>query len=136
MQSQIRESLLGTEERLMSDLFGEGAKIERDVALARVRARGGDWRDKAMTGLVLLNHFVGTAEDIRIKLIMKGLESPHHHNAWGEFIKAAIRSKLLIPTGERRHMRTAKSHARTTAVYQVFSIEKGDLVKRLSKRGQ
>jgi hypothetical protein len=117
----------------MADLFGdddndpEKAKKARDAALRRIRERGGDWRDRAMAALVLIDGFTGTAEDIRIRLLMKGLDKPHHHNAWGEFSKAAIKLKRFLPTGQRRHMRTTKSHARLTPVYTVkWNPHKGE----------
>jgi hypothetical protein len=104
------------------DLFPddpEDAKRLRDAALRRVRERGGNWRDRALASLILLDGFTGTAEDIRIALQVKGLDTPHHHNAWGEMIKAAIEHHLLLRTGQRRHMRTRKSHARDTPIYSV-----------------
>jgi hypothetical protein len=107
----------------MGDLFDDdpnAAKKARDAALARVRQNGGDWREKALCALYLIPGFEGTAEDIRLKLQIKRLEPPHHHNAWGEMIKAALAQKMIIPTGQRRKMRTRKSHARETAVYRVI----------------
>jgi hypothetical protein len=104
----------------MTDLFGgRDAREARDEALARVRNSGGNWRDIALSALSLISGFEGTAEDIRIRLQLKGLRPPHHHNAWGEMIKAALHQKMIVPTGERRQMRTRKSHARVTPVYRV-----------------
>ena len=106
----------------MSDLFenNSSAKMERDRALAIVRANGGDWHAKATVALTLIdNGWTGTAEDIRIRLVMKGLEKPHHHNAWGAWVRAMVTAKRLVPTGEFRHMKTNKSHARRTSVYRV-----------------
>jgi len=102
------------------DMFNNGdAKLSRDEALERVRRHGGDWQEKALAGLMLLSGFIGTSEDVRIKLIVLGLEKPHHHNAWGAFAKEALKRKLYIPTGQRRHMRGDKSNARKTDVYRV-----------------
>jgi hypothetical protein len=103
----------------MTDLFGDDAKQARDEALAKVRNNGGEWREIALCGLYLIPGFEGTAEDIRLRLQIKRIPPPHHHNAWGEMIKAALSLKLIVPTGERRHMRTRKSHARLTDVYRV-----------------
>jgi hypothetical protein len=102
----------------MTDLFND-TTIAPETAAARLREGHGNWRDRAMLGLSLIVGFTGTAEDIRIRLIMKGLGKPHHHNAWGELIKEALRRDLIFPTGERRRMKTGKSHARETAVYRV-----------------
>jgi hypothetical protein len=98
----------------------DDAKKARDAALARVHANGGRWRDTALVALpYLIPGFVGTAEDIRIRLQLRGLEPPHHHNAWGDLIKAALKKRLIVPTGKRQPMRTRKSHARETPVYRV-----------------
>ena len=104
----------------MTDLFGGfDGKGARDEALKRVTTRGGDWQERAIASLPVISGFKGTAEDIRIRLIMKGLDSPHHWNAWGAMIQEAIKRRAIWPTGERRHMRTTKSHARMTPVYVV-----------------
>jgi len=107
----------------MSDLFGDNqdeAKKARDAALSRVASNSGAWRANALAALSLLDRgYTGTAEDIRIRLGMKGLKAPHHHNAWGELIKTAIKVGKIVPTGQRRHMKTTKSHARQTPVYRV-----------------
>jgi hypothetical protein len=100
-----------------SDLFG--ARDARDEALARVKNSGGDWRDVALAALHLIPGFEGTGEDIRLRLQLRGLRPPHHHNAWGEMIKAAIEQRMVVATGKQRHMRTRKSHARKTPVYRV-----------------
>jgi hypothetical protein len=100
-------------------LTGYEAREARDEALARVKSNGGNWRDIAISALSLISGFEGTAEDIRIRLQLKGLRPPHHHNAWGEMIKAALHQNMIVATGERRQMRTRKSHARVTPVYRV-----------------
>ena len=110
---------------MTDDLFPEGpqdeatAKRARDEALRRVRDNAGDWRDRALLAMNLIPGFIGTWEDIRVRLLMKGLARPHHHNAWGEVSKEALKRKLMIPTGEMRPMRLKKSHARSTKVYRV-----------------
>jgi len=107
----------------MDDLFGydgEAARAARDAALKRVTERGGNWQERALLALVLIPGFIGTAEDIRIRLLMKGLERPHHHNAWGAMIMEAIRLNRIIHNGKRRHMKTKRSHGRETDVYVVL----------------
>lgn len=109
----------------MSDQFDFGqdpekARKARDEAMKRVGQNAGSWRGNALVALSLLEKgYTGTAEDIRIRLIMKGLEPPHHHNAWGELIRTAIKIGKLIPTGQRKQMKLAKSHARMTPVYRI-----------------
>lgn len=100
------------------DLFG--AKNARDEALERVALNAGPWRGRAISAVKMMpDGWTGTAEDLRLHLIHSGLDEPHHHNVWGELIKACIRDRVLLPTGERRNMRTIKSHARTTPVYRL-----------------
>lgn len=99
------------------DLFG--AKSARDAAFSQIAEHNKDWRWAALVGISQLYPMEGTAEDIRITLLEKGLSSPNHHNAWGELTKSAIKKGLLTRTGELRHMRTKKSHARLTPVYRI-----------------
>jgi len=102
------------------DLFGDEAKRARDRALEQVTLNGGDWQDRALQTMSLMRGFVGTAEDIRLKLIMvEGMEPPHHHNAWGALIKEARKRGRIQHTGQRRCMRTKRSHGRETPVYVV-----------------
>ena len=101
----------------MSDLTT--AKTERDRALEQVASHGPAWRSRALQAISLIRAgYTGTAEDIRIKLMVHGLDRPHHHNAWGEVMKTAITKKIILPTGEMRHMKGSKSHARRTPVYR------------------
>lgn len=105
-----------------NDLFGGDAKAERDAALKRVREGGGDWEDQTIRAIsVMMPGFEGTGEDIRIRLLMKGHPPPHDQHAWGSMIKRAIARRVILPTGQRRHMKSAKSHARETKVYLVRS---------------
>jgi len=91
----------------------------RDVAIDLVSANADGWM---AVGLALLGTFPigqeGTGEDFRLRLRDKGLPNPHHHNAWGALILSAQRRQLLLKTGEMRHMRQKKSHARLTPVYR------------------
>lgn len=109
---------------MTDDLFGDvgKAKADRDAALKRVTERGGDWQSRAIAAMsLMLPGFEGTAEDIRIRMMMRGFELPHHYNAWGAMIKAAEKQRVLMRTGQRRHMKGSKSHARKTDVYVVRS---------------
>jgi hypothetical protein len=108
----------------MDDLFDgdpEDTKKLRDEALRRVTEHGGNWQRRALMALHLIPGFEGTAEDIRIRLRMKGLEKPHHHNAWGAMIMEAIKQRRIIENGKRKHMKTLPSHGRETDVYVVLT---------------
>lgn len=99
------------------DLFG--AKAARDAGFASVAKNAGGWRPAAIAAIAALPQgYEGTGEDIRLDLLKAGLAEPHHHNAWGEVTKEAIKRGLIHRTGELRNMRTKRSHARATPVYR------------------
>jgi hypothetical protein len=105
----------------MATPFGpEDAKRLRDMALARVSAHAGeDWGRSARTLVRCLPAgWEGTGEDIRVLLSNCGFRSPHHHNAWGAMIMVCVKHNWLLATGETRHMKTERSHARDTKVYR------------------
>ena len=58
-----------------------------------------------------------TGEDIRAMCADRSI-TPSHPNAWGAVINSAVRSGMLVATGEHRQMRAVKSHARQTPVYR------------------
>ena len=107
------------------------AEIARDNALnwvaRKLPEKGERWIDKAVVAfkanrLALKEnpfHSPVTAEWIRLSLVSRGLELPHHHNAWGAFIMALIRAGYIVPTGQYVNMKTKESHARRTAIYQI-----------------
>ncbi len=99
----------------MSD-DGTSARNERDIALEQVSDKAGSWMLRAMTMLRTQFHGEATGEQIRLALMAAGLPPPHHHNAWGAFINAAIRLGILEPTGRKDQMHTPRSHARSTQI--------------------
>jgi hypothetical protein len=106
----------------MSDLFGEhqeDAAQARDFALRKMRENGGEWHATALLALNLIPGFVGTGEEIRIRLQLRGLSPPHHQNAWGAMILDAIEQGKIQRTGTRTRMRTRKSHGRATDILKV-----------------
>jgi hypothetical protein len=99
-----------------SDLFG--GKTARDAALAQVAANAGPWRTRAILSVHALPlDWVGIGEDVRLHVVRQ-IGNPHDQHAWGELIKACVASGMLVPTGEVRHMRVRKSHARQSPVYR------------------
>jgi hypothetical protein len=101
----------------------DGPKIEPEMAaylgelgMFVVAENSGRWFDKALEQVAKLRGWEGTGEDLRIALVPI-IGEPHKPNAWGALINSAIKSGYLTRTGERRKMRTRKSHARTTDVY-------------------
>jgi hypothetical protein len=54
------------------------------------------------------------SEDFRRWFVARGNVGPHHHNVWGAMWMAAARQGLVIKSGEYRHMRDVRSHARLT----------------------
>lgn len=103
------------------DLFG--AIQARDSALDQVSGHAGEWMDKALFAVANINTgFELTGEDIRLRVADR-VGNPHHHNAWGALIKAALKQKLITPTGKQRAMQTVKSHARKTPLYYIDNKE-------------
>jgi hypothetical protein len=97
------------------DLFT--ALLERDQALGQVEKE--PWHTRAVRAVSQLPAGAEyTGEEIRLAL-SRTMEQPHHHNAWGAVIMQAVKRKHLRPTDRFRQMRTAKSHARVTRVYEI-----------------
>lgn len=98
--------------------FGDAA-ADRDEALARVADNGNDWLPGA---LALLPRVVAgrevTGEQMRDGLLAAGLPRPHHHNAWGALVMAAVRKGLIEKTGRWVPMAHRRSHARMTPTYR------------------
>ena len=98
------------------DLFA--ARKARDAALETVGKNAGEtWNAAALSRINDLSGLV-TGEDIRVYL-EPIIGAPHDQHAWGFLIREAKKRELLIWTGIFRPMRTKKSHARITPVYQV-----------------
>ena|SRR5262245_29766187 len=96
------------------DLFA--ARADRAKAMRRVRKNSFLWFDLALAHIACLRDWVGTGEDLRLKL-MPVLGRPHHPNVWGALIAVALERKYLWRTGRRKAMRSARSHARQIDVY-------------------
>jgi hypothetical protein len=104
----------------LPDLFG--ATEARDEGLARVSAKAGAaWEGLAFSKLAELSGFEGTVEDIKIRMQLKGLTPPHHHNEWGAWTLKAIKRGLLIFTGRSRQTVSRRAHRRVAKVYLVRS---------------
>jgi len=102
--------------RHQADLFT--ATEARDQALARVIENSGDWSETMLEEISAIRSGMNmTGEELRLYLLNAVGWPPHHHNAWGGLIAAAVKRRLLIPTGKWRHMATVKSHARKTPEY-------------------
>lgn len=102
----------------------ESAK-RRDEALAQVSCNSGSWFDVALVALEQLpkqNSWANlergfTGEFIR-QALTPSVGHPHHPNAWGALIRAAIGRDLIAATGEYRPMQAVNSHGRKTPVYR------------------
>lgn len=74
------------------------------------------WMEGALTLISNLPHdWTGIGEDIR-KLVTESVGRPHHPNAWGALVNAAIRRKHLARCGEMRAMTAVKSHGRLSPI--------------------
>ena len=101
----------------MSDLF-TAAKL-RDRGMEIVLCNNEEWSRKALQMIPRLARQIGpfTGEQIRIELeeCLGKIPKP---NLMGAVINAALRRKLIAPTGRRVPMTEAKSHARKTDEYR------------------
>jgi truncated hemoglobin YjbI len=93
----------------------------RDAALQQVAGNAGDFLAQALAAVAELRGEY-TGEGIRFALEARGL-IPHHHNAWGALVMAAVRDGLLIPTDKYVPMTARGSHARRTRVYRTVTQE-------------
>ena len=102
------------------DLFDSGpdeGRKARDDALERVGSNSGVFMDRALGAIdIITEGQTLTGEDIRLRLIQEQIK-PHHHNAWGALISAAVRKGLIRETGRWIAMRDTKSKARRTPEY-------------------
>lgn len=104
-------------EQLTMPLFNRSlSEQERDRVLALVSTNAGEFMSIALGELKSLKGRQLTGEEIREHLLLRGI-SPHHPNAWGAFVRTAIRKGMLEETGVLSKMRAKSSHARRTMVY-------------------
>jgi hypothetical protein len=90
----------------------------RDAALETIADNNASWLKRAVEEMARLDHGIqDTGEGFRKRLLERGLRPPVHANAWGSLFMTLTKRKVLVPTGEYRPMREAKSHGRRTPVY-------------------
>lgn len=108
----------GSDDR-QQDLFDPGrSRAARDAALSQVAGNvSADWWVGACALVVGLRSWSGTGEDLRV-YVRALIGDPHSPNAWGALIAQSVRNEWLSRTGERRAMRSVRSHARQTDVYR------------------
>lgn len=83
----------------------------------RARNRNPAWISDGIRRIKALNSWRGTAEDLRFKLLSNGFEQPHHHNAWGALIRAAVVVGAIHPLGRYVAMKGEKARGRRTQTY-------------------
>ncbi len=89
----------------------------RDAGMAIVADNTGDWWEWACEIVSELQGWSGTGEDLRDCVTFK-IGKPHSPNAWGALVSRAVKTGWIVRTGERRKMKSARSHARSTDVYR------------------
>jgi hypothetical protein len=111
------------------DYIEEQARVARDAGIAQVQSNNPDWFALAMIELQEIakhgsrdwaNIDTFTGETIR-QMISPLVGHPASPNAWGALIMAAIKKKMIEPTGQYVAMKAERSHARKTAVYRFVS---------------
>lgn len=102
-------------------VFTNAATVARDDALSRVTANvGAGW---IAHGLRMIEEFARTrpdfiGEEFRQWAQEHGLPAPHHHNAWGALLRAASTRGVIRITERARQMKTRKSHARRSPIWE------------------
>jgi hypothetical protein len=108
----------------MTDLFG--GRAARDVGMAKAAANvdAQFFRDAFQT----LKEFKGQeiiAEDVKLRMQLRGYPLPDSHQAWGSWTKDARKCGAIVPVkapdGKQklRQCRKRESHARDAKVYRV-----------------
>lgn len=93
---------------------------KRNAVLDAVADRNTGWLALAAAEMAKLEPGqTGIGEDYRRILLERGVPPPKHPNAFGAFIATMARRGVLVPTGEYRAMREAKSNGRKSAVYRL-----------------
>jgi hypothetical protein len=93
------------------------AQAQRELALEVVSHNAGAWMHDAKRWMRLLPAGQWTGEAIRHWLEPR-IGQPHHHNAWGAAINAALRAGVIVHTGRYEPMLDPRSHGRRTPVYR------------------
>jgi len=96
------------------------AREQKQAALDQVEENNDEWMDRALTQLRrglpnFPNEFL--AETIREKLL-PAVGMPISHHAWGALTSRAIKLGMIVPTGDFRATRSARTHGHRTAVYR------------------
>lgn len=60
---------------------------------------------------------IGLAEDFRHMLLERGVPEPKSPNVWGPFTAYLVKQGMLVPTGQWKPMRSAKSNGRVSREY-------------------
>lgn len=96
------------------------AMEQRNDVLDAVGDRNSGWLALAAAEMARLDPGItGIGEDFRRILRERGVPDPKHPNAFGAFIATMARRGVLVPTGEYRAMREARSNGRKSAVYSL-----------------
>ena len=94
------------------------ALAHREAVLAEVAENNAGWMAEALGAFESLPAtWSGLGEDLRFALVERGVSAPKTPHAWGSLVGTLVRRGALVPTGERRPMRDAKSNGRRSDVY-------------------
>lgn len=108
-------------------LFESTAEFARDRGREIVHEHNEDFCDlviRLIPNMRLPDTFIG--EDVRLMAEAMTGRTAKHPNAWGAIITRAVKSGLIVETGGLRKMKTRKSHARRSPVYQM-NFMKGEI---------
>jgi hypothetical protein len=99
--------------------FRTPGQLAGDAAMAQVLANEREaWKARATA--FLMREPVDAPFSIEtLRLALEPIVGrPHHHNTWGAMTNSWIRAGLIIPLELKEHMRTEKSHGRSTDLYE------------------
>jgi hypothetical protein len=94
------------------------ARAGRDAGIGLVTAHNAAWMERALGATQQLagSQRCMTGEELRVWLLPQ-VGRPKHHNAWGAMVRI-LKLRNLVLRVDHRPMRTPKSHARDTPVWQ------------------
>jgi len=90
--------------------------VLRDEGIEQVEDNSRSWQERAFDVVQSIPSGILMGEDIHRK-VASSIGEPHHPNSYGALIMRAIKSGLLVKTGEYKHSSRPSAHARVNPVY-------------------
>lgn len=95
------------------------AMNQRNAVLDDLADRNAGWLQRAAELMRKVPpNTIGLGEDFRRMLLEQGLDEPRSHKSWGPLTLYLVKQGMLVPTGEWKPMRSAKSNGRASREYR------------------